>query len=74
MGQGGPTAHDRLCHLRSYAYPGVNAVTLMELKSLPDPRRTARNLRLIREARTARGEAYTWSEQFEQALLAKAKG
>jgi len=45
----------------------------LELKSLPDPRRTARNLRLIQEARTARGEAYTWSEQLEQALLAKAK-
>jgi len=116
------------------AYPGVNAVTLMELKNPPDPRRTelvavvayavrrriakgkpdywdyatllelavlgkdeaaargatgkalaavretweaettARNLRLIREARTTRGEAYAWAEQIEQALLAKAKG
>jgi len=116
------------------AYPGVNAVTLMELKNPPDPRRTelvavvayavrrriakgkpdywdyatllelavlgkdeaaargatgkalaairetweaettARNLRLIREARTTRGEAYAWAEQIEQALPAKAKG
>ena len=116
------------------AYPGVNAVTLMELKNPPDPRRTelvavvayavrrriakgkpdywdyatllelavlgkdeaaargatgkalaairetweaettARNLRLIRAARTTRGEAYAWAEQIEQALLAKAKG
>lgn len=35
---------------------------------------TARNLRLIREARTTRGEAYAWAEQIEQALPAKAKG
>jgi len=35
---------------------------------------TARNLRLVREARTTRGAAYAWAEQIEQALLAKAKG
>lgn len=115
------------------AYPGVNAVTLMELRNPPDPRRTellpivtyavqrriakgkpdywdhatllelevlqkneaiarsatakalaavrekwepettANNLRLIRDARGARGEAYAWADQIEQALLAKAK-
>jgi hypothetical protein len=110
------------------AYPGVNAVTLMELKEPPDPRReqlvgvvayaverriaagtpdywdfatrlelavlandeqharaalgealasvrerwepetTARNLRLIREARDRRGVSTTWLAQMEQAL------
>lgn len=115
------------------AYPGVNAVTLMELKNPPDARRTqllpivtyaverriakgkpdywdhatllelevlqkneavarsatakalaavrekwepettANNLRLIREARGARGESCAWADQIEQALLAKAK-
>jgi hypothetical protein len=115
------------------AYPGVNAVTLMELKNPPDDRRTelvpivayavqrriakgkpdywdhatllelevlrkneaaarsaagkalavvrekwepevtANNLRLIRDSRQTRGEAYAWVDQIEQALLAKAK-
>jgi tetratricopeptide (TPR) repeat protein len=115
------------------AYPGVNAVTLMELKEPPDPRRaeltpvvryavalriaagkpdywdhatrlelallakdeqearsalgaalakvreswepetTARNLRLIREARERRGEAVAWAEQLEKALERRAK-
>jgi tetratricopeptide (TPR) repeat protein len=110
------------------AYPGVNAVTLMELKQPPDPRRfklvpivvyaverriaagkpdywdyatllelallakdqaaaqdaagkalarmretwegetTARNLRLIREAREKRNESLPWTKPFEQAL------
>lgn len=110
------------------AYPGVNAVTLMELKEPPDPRRvqlipvvtyaverkiasgkpdywdyatilelavlakdeeratkafsdalaairevwepetTARNLRLIREARERRGEKITWAEEIEKEL------
>jgi hypothetical protein len=110
------------------AYPGINAVTLMELKDPPDPRReklvpivayaverqiaagkpdywdyatlleiavlakdqaaaeeaagnalarmrepweggtTARNLRLIREARARRKESLAWAESIEQAL------
>jgi tetratricopeptide (TPR) repeat protein len=110
------------------AYPGINAVTLMELKDPPDPQReslipvvayaadrriaagtpdywdfatqlelailakdkaaasaalrralaavreswepetTARNLRLIREARDRRGEAMPWAAEVEQAL------
>lgn len=114
------------------AYPGVNAVTLMELKSPPDPRRlellpvvtyavrrriakgapdywdhatllelavlrqdeeqaaaaaadalasvrekwepqtTARNLRLIREARAGRGESQAWALAIEEALMARA--
>ena len=114
------------------AYPGVNAVTLMELREPPDPEReklipivtyaverkvasgkpdywdhatllevavlardqqkaeqhlgdalanvretwepetTARNLRLIREAREARGEPLDWAEELEKALLSKA--
>jgi len=114
------------------AYPGVNAVTLMELKDRPDPQRkklipvveyaierriatgkpdywdyatrlelavlagnenralnalgdtlaavreswepetTARNLRLIREARQRRGENETWCKQIEEALAKKA--
>jgi tetratricopeptide (TPR) repeat protein len=113
------------------AYPGVNAVTLMELKTPPDPRRdalipvvryaaerriaagkpdywdyatllelavlgkdedrafaaigdalacaqekwqpetTARNLRLIREARERRHEAIPWPTQIEDALIKK---
>jgi hypothetical protein len=113
------------------AYPGVNAVTLMELSDPPDPERlklipvvsyaverkmsqgtpdywdhatilelavlakdeerartaaknalaavresweaetTARNLRLIREAREKRGEAVTWAKKIEDALTAK---
>lgn len=113
------------------AYPGVNAVTLMELKEPPDPGRdklipvvsyaverrmaagkpdywdqatllelavlgkdqqkaeqhlgkalavvrevwepetTARNLRLIREARQARNETLVWAQDMEKALLAK---
>ncbi|MEK7674568.1 MAG: TRAFs-binding domain-containing protein [Verrucomicrobiota bacterium] len=114
------------------AYPGINAVTLMELKEPPDPRRlqlipivsyaverrivagkldywdyatrlelavlakeesraaealsdalasirekwepetTARNLRLIREARERRGESMPWAKKIEDELLAKA--
>ena len=110
------------------AYPGINAVTLMELKEPPDPRReqlipvvsyaaerriaagepdywdhatrlelavltkdeqkavaaladalalvrepwepetTARNLRLIREARESRGESLPWAREIENAL------
>jgi tetratricopeptide (TPR) repeat protein len=116
------------------AYPGVNAVTLMELREPPDPRRveinpvvrysvgrriamgkpdywdhatllelavlatdearamdalaaalavvregwepetTARNLRLIREARERRGEVLPWPKQIEEALERRAKG
>lgn len=115
------------------AYPGVNAVTLMELKETPDPRQkkllpvvayaveqrisggqpdywdyatllelavlardrnnaeealahalataretwepetTARNLRLIREARDRRAEPLDWSAEVEKALENKAK-
>lgn len=115
------------------AYPGVNAVTLMELAEPPDPRRTEllpvvayavkrriaagkpdywdhatllelavlrddpdaaaaslgdalaavretwepettlRNLRLIREARTARGEETGWLDEIEQALAEAAR-
>ena len=33
---------------------------------------TARNLRLVREARIARGEAHAWAEQIEQAMLTNA--
>ena len=114
------------------AYPGVNALTLMELRSPPDPRRlelapvvtyavqrriargnadywdhatllelavlrkdeepasvaagdaiaavrerwepetTARNLRLIREARAARGEECAWARAIEDALRKRA--
>jgi hypothetical protein len=114
------------------AFPGINAVTLMELRDPPDPRRldllpavsyaakmriaaghpdywdhatrlelavlrrdeqdataaaadalavirepwepksTARNLRLIREARARRGEALEWAEQIENELLKRA--
>lgn len=114
------------------AYPGINAVTLMELREPPDPRRlellpvvsyavklrieagkpdywdhatrlelavlgrdqeqatraaadamaavreswepetTARNLRLIREARERRNEAPAWASAIEQALSARA--
>ena len=116
------------------AYPGVNALTLMELKDPPDARReqlnpvvtyaverriasgkpdywdfatrlelavlakdqqraagalgdalaavrevwepetTARNLRLIREAREQRQEDVAWSKEIEEALLQRAKG
>jgi hypothetical protein len=115
------------------AYPGINAVTLMELKEPPDPRRarlipvvayaieqriatsqpdywdyatglelavlasdeqqavtalgnalaavreawepetTARNLRLIREAREQRGAVVPWMTEVEQALVQRAK-
>lgn len=115
------------------AYPGVNAVTLMELKEPPDPRRlqlipvvayaverriasgkpdywdfatrlelavlardeqravsalsdaltvvreiwepetTARNLRLIREARERRQDSDPWAKEVEDALLERAK-
>jgi hypothetical protein len=115
------------------AYPGVNAVTLMELKDPPDPKRkqlipivtyaverriaagkpdywdhatllelavlgkkekrakealeaaltvvreswepetTARNLRLIREARERRQDEVAWANQIEQALEARTK-
>lgn len=116
------------------AYPGVNAVTLMELRDPPDPRRerlipvvayaverrieggrpdywdhatalelavlgedrdraasalsaalagvrepwepetTARNLRLIREAREARGEEAAWIAEIEEELARAAEG
>ena len=116
------------------AYPGINTVTLMEVKEPPDPRRqplipvvtyaaerriasgkadywdfatlleltilakdqqratnvlgkalaavrevwepetTARNLRLIREAREHRKEDEAWCKQIEDALLERAKG
>jgi tetratricopeptide (TPR) repeat protein len=115
------------------AYPGINAVTLMELKEPPDPRReklipvvayaverriaggkpdywdhatclelavlakdehgarnalgdalaavrevwepetTARNLRLIREAREGRGEMMPWAKEIEENLECRAK-
>lgn len=115
------------------AYPGINAVTLMELREPPDPRReqilpvvtysvgrriaagkadywdhatllelavlskdeprannaaaealatvnegweaetTARNLRLIREARERRQEVFPWAKQIEDALESRAK-
>jgi tetratricopeptide (TPR) repeat protein len=115
------------------AYPGINAVTLMELKQPPDPERerllplvvyaterrlasgkpdywdyatllelailardqerarfafkkavpsfrekweletTARNLKLIREAREQRGEEVTWANEIEQDLNARSK-
>lgn len=115
------------------AYPGINAVTLMELASPPDarrlellpvvsyavkrriakgtpdywdhatlvelavlgedeaaatdaaglalaavrepwePRTTANNLRLIREARAATGRALGWADEIERALLARAQ-
>lgn len=115
------------------AYPGVNAVTLMELKQPPDPERerllplvayaterriaagkpdywdhatllelavlaheqeraklafrkavavfrekweletTARNLRLIRETRKARGEEVAWADEIERDLDRRAK-
>jgi tetratricopeptide (TPR) repeat protein len=115
------------------AYPGINAVTLMELRDPPDPRReqilpvvrysvgrriatgkpdywdhatllelavlakdeqgandaaaealaslregweaetTARNLRLIREARARRNETFPWAKQIEEALESRAK-
>lgn len=115
------------------AYPGINAVTLMEVGEEPDPRRealiqvvkyaaerrvasgkpdywdhatlleaavlardekaareaagralamvretwepdtTARNLRLIREARERRGEAVGWAKEIEDALLRRAR-
>jgi len=116
------------------AYPGINAVTLMELKNPPDPRRfellpvvtyavkrrlakgtpdywdhatllelavlqkdepaameaathalaavrenwepetTARNLALIRNARSARGDAVEWASKIEEALDKRARG
>lgn len=116
------------------AYPGINAVTLMELKNPPDPRRlellpvvtyavkrrlakgtpdywdhatllelavlqkdesaareaaahalaavrgnwepetTARNLALIRNARSARGDTVEWAARIEQALDRRARG
>jgi tetratricopeptide (TPR) repeat protein len=116
------------------AYPGVNAVTLMELRDPPDPRgahltpvvryaverriaagtpdywdyatlvelavlarderdameslgkalaaqrevwepeTTARNLRLIREARERRGDAPSWAREIEDALVEAAQG
>jgi tetratricopeptide (TPR) repeat protein len=116
------------------AYPGINAVTLMELRDPPDPRRealvpvvryaverkiasgkpdywdyatrvelavlagdagaaeaalgdalavvrerwepetTARNLRLIREARERRGGAPAWTKVIEDELTSRAKG
>jgi tetratricopeptide (TPR) repeat protein len=116
------------------AYPGVNAITLMELKDPPDPRRaglipvvryavgrriaagqpdywdhatllelqvldkdedaalkaasdslaairevwepetTARNLRLIREARTRRGETVAWADRIENELVRRSQG
>lgn len=115
------------------AYPGINAVTLMEIRSPPDPRReelipvvayavsrriaggradywdqasrlelailarreaeaqtaltaalasvresweaetTARNLRIIREARMERGETAPWAELIEQQLVQRAE-
>jgi hypothetical protein len=116
------------------AYPGINAVTLMELKNPPDPRRlellpvvsyavkrrlargtpdywdhatllelavlqkdesaateaaanalaavrenwepetTARNLALIRQARSSRGDAVAWASVLEEALAKRAGG
>ncbi|MET0851108.1 MAG: TRAFs-binding domain-containing protein [Candidatus Rokuibacteriota bacterium] len=115
------------------AYPGINAVTLMEIRNPPDPRRerlvpvvayaverrigatrpdywdfatqlelavlakdraaasaslgralaavrepweaetTARNLRLIREARAQRGEPVAWADEVERALTDRAR-
>ncbi|WBH16811.1 TRAFs-binding domain-containing protein [Sphingomonas radiodurans] len=56
------------------AYPGINAVTLMELRDPPDPRRTA-ILPVVRyavERRIARGEPDYWDHatRLELAVLA----
>ena len=39
-----------------------------------EPETTARNLRLIREARESRGEALAWTADIEQALMKRAQG
>ena len=53
---------------------GATGKALAAIRETWEAETTARNLRLIRAARTTRGEAYAWAEQIEQALLAKAKG
>jgi hypothetical protein len=53
---------------------GATGKALAAIRETWEAETTARNLRLVREARTTRGAAYAWAEQIEQALLAKAKG
>jgi hypothetical protein len=45
---------------------------LAHVREVWEPETTARNLRLIREARQARNEVLDWAVDVEQALLAKA--
>lgn len=45
---------------------------MAEVKEVWEPETTARNLRLIREARQRREEVADWIEELERALLAKA--
>jgi hypothetical protein len=45
---------------------------LAHVREVWEPETTARNLRLIQEARKARREALAWADDLEKALLAKA--
>jgi len=49
------------------------ADALANVRESWEPETTARNLRLIREAREARGESDDWAREVEDALLARAK-
>ena len=50
------------------------AASLASVREIWEPETTARNLALIREARARRGEAISWVEEIEKALLDRAKG
>jgi len=62
------------CWAKTKQPRGATGKALAAVRETWEAETTARNLRLVREARTTRGEAYAWAEQIEQALLAKAKG
>lgn len=50
------------------------ASALAAVREAWEPETTARNLRLIREARTNRGEDLSWAREIEQTLEQKARG
>ncbi|MGH8650718.1 MAG: potassium-transporting ATPase subunit C [Gammaproteobacteria bacterium] len=54
-------------------YP-YNAAALPVIHERWEPETSARNLRLIHEARAARGESVPWAQEIEDELERKAKG
>ncbi len=55
------------------AAQAAGAASLAAIRESWEPQTTARNLRLIREARAARGEVVPWADEIERSLEAKSR-